>query len=94
MGTPAGRGAYREAVAVDEAVQAASVPFDLTPRRAPGVEKLLKRSLTEHGPCCFRFDVFEDFYTFWTFFEPGAVYVQRTGDRCVNIAMIKCSFYH
>jgi C1A family cysteine protease len=47
----------------------------------------IKKSLTEHGPCYFRFDVSEDFYDFWTSFEPGAVYVQRTGKRLGGLAV-------
>jgi C1A family cysteine protease len=39
----------------------------------------MKKSITEDGPCYFRFDVYDDFYDFWTSFSRGAVYVQQRG---------------
>jgi C1A family cysteine protease len=40
----------------------------------------MKKSLTEHGPCYFRYDVYDDFYSHWTSAAAGSVYVQKTGN--------------
>lgn len=39
----------------------------------------VKTSLKADGPAYFRFDVYDDFKTFWSTATPGAVYTQTTG---------------
>ncbi len=41
----------------------------------------MKRSIVEHGPCYFRYDVHQDFRTFWRNGRPGQVYTQREQDK-------------
>jgi len=38
-----------------------------------------KTSCYEEGPSYWRFDVYDDFHTFWNTYNPGAVYVQSSG---------------
>jgi hypothetical protein len=39
-----------------------------------------KQSLYEDGPSYWRYDVYEDFYTFWGTYSPGAVYVNNSNN--------------
>ena len=48
----------------------------------------MKKSITEHGPCYFRYNVYEDFYTHWQQAAPGAVYVQGAGRRLGGHAVL------
>lgn len=41
----------------------------------------MKTSLTTHGPSYFRYDMWSDFYNFWSSGTPGAVYKQSTGSN-------------
>lgn len=41
----------------------------------------MKRSLVEHGPCYFRYDVHQDFGDFWTNGTPGQVYTQHEENK-------------
>ncbi|BCS88092.1 C1 family peptidase [Pseudodesulfovibrio sediminis] len=40
----------------------------------------MKKSLLDHGPCYFRYDVYEDFYDYWKEGQLGAVYQQESGN--------------
>ena len=50
--------------------------------------KAIKKSVLEHSPSYFRYDVYEDFRTFWWTPSPGAVYTQKTGKRLGGHAVL------
>jgi C1A family cysteine protease len=41
----------------------------------------IKKSIVEHGPSYFRYDVYEDFFGYWQTVSPGKAYTQKTGAR-------------
>jgi hypothetical protein len=50
--------------------------------------KAMKKSVLEHGPCYFRYDVYEDFITFWNTPSPGNVYTQGSGTKLGGHAVL------
>jgi C1A family cysteine protease len=48
----------------------------------------MKKSLVEHGPSYFRYDVYDDFYDYWRDGGPGAVYTQKTGAKLGGHAVL------
>jgi C1A family cysteine protease len=40
----------------------------------------MKATILEHGPCYFRYGVYDDFYTHWRNGAQGSVYKQKEGD--------------
>jgi C1A family cysteine protease len=48
----------------------------------------MKKSITEHGPCYFRYDVYDDFYDFWSHSPAGAVYGHKTGKKLGGHAVL------
>ncbi|NEO68187.1 C1 family peptidase [Moorena sp. SIO3H5] len=48
----------------------------------------MKRSIMQHGPCYFRYDVYDDFYQYWNSSNAGSVYTQSTGVRLGGHAVL------
>jgi cathepsin L len=48
----------------------------------------MKRSILEHGPCYFRYNVYDDFYDHWLKDMPGSVYTEKTGKNLGGHAVL------
>lgn len=51
-------------------------------------KEAMKRSIMQHGPCYFRYDVYDDFYDHWNTPQAGSVYTQVTGERLGGHAVL------